>query len=102
MPTYSKIETKAQLFENAKHVYALHRTIVQIENIPTVADQKALLVSEMEIAVQAFHSLGGIIETGTDPFGMNIPFLRYPDNEVIDYDIGRIEIEKILSSLKMS
>ncbi|MDP1625472.1 MAG: hypothetical protein Q8L64_07030 [bacterium] len=100
MPTHSEIETKAHIFDNAKRVCALHRAIVQIENIPDFAEQKALLVSEMERAAKEFHSLGGIIETGTDSLGMKGPILRYPDNEVIDYDIGRIASEKSLTALK--
>jgi hypothetical protein len=98
MPTNSEI--KAQLFDNAKDVYALHRAITQIDNFPTFAEQKTFLVSEMEKSAKKFLSLGGIMETGTNHFGMKGPFLRYPDNEIIDYDIGRITSEKILNGLQ--
>lgn len=102
MPTHSESETMVQLFDNAKRVYALHRAIVQIESIPIFSEQKALLVSEMERAAKEFHSLGGIIETGTDPLGMKGLVLRYPNNEVIAYGIGLIASEKILDRLKKS
>lgn len=102
MPTYSETKIRAQLFDNAKRVYAFHQAIVQIENIPTFSEPKALLVSEMEKAAKEFHSLGGIVDTGTDHLGMKSPILRYPDNEVIDYDIGRIASEQILDRLKKS
>jgi hypothetical protein len=99
---HSEIETKAQLFDYAKRVYACHRAIIQIETIPAYAEQKTFLVSDMTKAVNEFQLLGGIVETGDYPFGMKGPILRYPDNELINYDIGRIASEKILNNLKKS
>ncbi len=99
---HSENETKAQLFDYAKRVYASHRAIIQIESIPAFAEQKTLLVSEMTKAANEFHLLGGIVETGDYPLGMKGPILRYPDNELIKYDIGRIASEQILNSLNKS
>lgn len=102
MSAHSKIEIHDRLSKLAKQVYACHRTIIQIDNNPVFSKEKSLLVSEMENAAREFESLGGVIGTGLDHLNMPGPILRYPNNEVINYDIGHIESEQILSGFKKS
>lgn len=102
MSTNSRVEQKNKLFELAKHVYALHRTIVQIESDLILSAKRDHLIFQMESATQEFHSLSGIVETGIDHFGNKGPILCYPDKEKIDYGVGIIESEQILDRLRKS
>ena len=79
----------------APRLYGIHRTAIQL------ADRSpAHLESDFNQILQKILVNGGTVDSHKDPLGVTFPVVKDQSGNVVPYDSGRIESERLLDAIR--